>query len=85
MIAVLIIKRYIASNIIDFNISFLDPSSYSIVMKNMPKNTTKDDIINFFHPILKEKTKKEKEPVVIEKINFVYSVDEYFDAFNTKV
>ena len=54
-------------------------------MKNMPKNTTKDDIINFFHPILKEKTKKEKEPVVIEKINFVYSVDEYFDAFNTKV
>jgi len=85
MTAVLIIKRLISNNIIDFNISFLDPASYSIVMKNLPKNTTKADIINFFRPILKEKNKKDKDMVSIEKINFVYSVDQYFDAFNAKV
>jgi len=86
MTAVLIIKRLISNNIVDYNISFLDPASYSIVMKNLPKNTTKEDIINFFRPILKGKNnKKVKEMVTIEKINFVYSVDQYFDAFNTKV
>lgn len=64
MIAVIILLPLINRNIEDFNISFLDPASYSIVMKNLPMNVTKDDIINFFHPILKDKVnKKDKEPV----------------------
>lgn len=85
MIAILIIKPLITANINDFNISFLDPASYSIAMKNLPNNVTKEEIIQFFNPILNEKSKREKGTVYIEKINFVYSVDPYFTAFNTKV
>lgn len=52
MVAVLVIKPLIASNIVDFNVGFLDPASYTIVMKNLPLNTKKEDIENFFKPVL---------------------------------
>lgn len=59
MTAVLVIFPLINRNIEDFNISFLDPASYTIVMKNLPMNVSKEDIHYFFRPILNGKISKE--------------------------
>ncbi|EAS01331.2 transmembrane protein, putative (macronuclear) [Tetrahymena thermophila SB210] len=81
MAAVIVIKPQIANNINDINIGFIDPASFTIAMKNLPQNTKKEDIENFFKPVLK----RSKDQPKIEKINFAYSVDQYFAAFNSKI
>lgn len=65
MIIIVYIKPYIFNDIYEFNDNFINPSHYTLCIKNLPLDTTKQELKEYFEELTKDK---------IVKINFAYDI-----------
>lgn len=59
-----------------YNDTVVSISSYTIMVQNLPKDITKEEIVEYFYNLTKQK---------IIKVNFAYNVEKYQENFNRKL
>lgn len=58
-------KPFIFENIFEYNDNFISPSHYTLCIKNLPLDTTKEELKNYFEDLTKDK---------VIKVNLAYDL-----------
>lgn len=68
MIILIYIKPSIFENIFEYNDSFISPSHYTICIKNLPIDVTKEKLKEYFEDITNDE---------VVKVNFAYDISDF--------